>query len=179
MNMKFTKSKSAATMTEYALLISVSLFVCFGGFLYMTHQVDASLHQSSGVISGDEICTPTSPPGQRCNDGTIFAGVDSATNYLVYVTRTDSAIANLTSAVDTCSALVDAGHTDWRLPLQSELQLAYDNRDAIGFFSAAPYWTGTEVSSTTVVAIDFMDGLVGQVAKTNSYRSRCVRVVVQ
>lgn len=179
MSLKLLKSTSAATLTEYALLLSGLIIVCISGVIYLGSEVDASLHRSSVIVSDDPLCTSTSPPGQRCSDGTIFVGIDTTTTYQIYTTRVDNDILSWTEATNKCNFLEESGHTDWRLPIESELQLIYHSRDVIGSFSYVPYWTGTELSATTATAIDFLDGLVGQVAKTNGFRSRCVRVVSQ
>ncbi|MCK4569255.1 MAG: DUF1566 domain-containing protein, partial [Bacteroidales bacterium] len=58
--------------------------------------------------------------------------------------------------------------TDWRLPTLYELNLIYDQQNAIGgFTSGRHYWSSTEVDNTYVWGVRFSDGQHLDLNKSN------------
>jgi len=76
-------------------------------------------------------------------------------------------------AMAACEALGDG----WRLPDKDELNLLYQNKEAIGGFANSSYWSSTEDGSAHARGQNFDDG--GQISgnKTNTYSVRAVRAI--
>ena len=74
-------------------------------------------------------------------------------------------------AIKTCAALGDG----WRLPTIDELDILYENRDRIGGFASANYWSSTEGDSSGVWIQSFDNGLQGSDVKNPTYYVRAVR----
>jgi hypothetical protein len=79
------------------------------------------------------------------------------------------------AAATYCADLTDYGHDDWYLPSQYELAVLYGNRDSLGGFQNAYYWSSSENASLNAYARTFSNGTQSNVSKTNTYRVRCVR----
>jgi len=73
-------------------------------------------------------------------DKTAVGFGDDNTNEIVSVCTTSGI------AADICYDLVSGGYSDWSLPAQSELNMLYNNRVAIGGFTTGNYWTSSEYS---------------------------------
>ena len=66
---------------------------------------------------------------------------------------------------------------DWYLPAKDELNELYNNKDAIGGFSAY-YWSSTEYSDVPAVVAwvhSFSDGIQGFGIKDDVYSVRCIQ----
>ncbi len=67
-------------------------------------------------------------------------------------------------------------YDDWYLPSKYELNLLYQQKDAVGGFASAPYWSSTEYDSDDAWRLDFLSGsqdINGD--KSYLYKVRAVR----
>ena len=74
-----------------------------------------------------------------------------------------------------CADLVTFGYDDWYLPAKDELNAIYQDKEAIGGFSYAYYWSSTEYSNTEAWGQDFNNGSQVIYGKYPTSRVRCVR----
>ncbi|MBO7074301.1 MAG: DUF1566 domain-containing protein [Bacteroidales bacterium] len=94
----------------------------------------------------------------------------------VMVQTQDLGCVNWSSAKTMCESSIVGGYNDWRLPTQSELMTLYHNREIIGGFTNAIYWS-SDTSGNNPIAIDFHDGSLGWVYSNNTYNVRAVRTI--
>ena len=91
------------------------------------------------------------------------------------VWREDLGFMNWEDAVDTCETLGDG----WHLPTKDELNLLYQNKDAIGGFDPSPYWSSTENGNNGnngyVFVHEFKNGHQSSSNKIYSFYFRAVR----
>ena len=78
-------------------------------------------------------------------------------------------------AAKLCDDLVLNGYSDWYLPSKEELNLLYQNRNLIGGFSNAYYWSSSENGSSTAWSLGFPNGNQGHSYKDGTCRVRAVR----
>ncbi len=78
-------------------------------------------------------------------------------------------------AAQQCADLVAFGYDDWYLPAKDELNALYLEKDALGGFSNAYYWSSTEYNTTDAWGQDFTNGSQVSYAKYPTSRVRCVR----
>jgi hypothetical protein len=71
-------------------------------------------------------------------------------------------------AAKLCSDLSYGGRSDWYLPSVDELHTLFFNQNTIGGFSAVNYWSSTESSSDTALAIYFPNGFQGSGNKNDT-----------
>ena len=69
------------------------------------------------------------------------------------------------------------GFNDWRLPTKKELNLIYENRDAIGGFSSNFYWSNTKDDAYYAWYQNFSNGYRDFNNKSYNRLVRCVRSV--
>ena len=110
-------------------------------------------------------------PGAKVADGAVFVGALGAVK--LYTQPADPKPLSWTSAKEFCEQLDAAGHKDWALPSDGELELLYKNQKAIGGFKAIDYASG-EISAT-VSTRDFSSGYVGEARSWDVLAFRCVR----
>ena len=67
------------------------------------------------------------------------------------------------------------GYNDWSLPTKDELMKMYDNKDRIGNFQNAFYWSDTKYSGSHVWDQDFSTGYQTNGSRFNTGRVRAVR----
>lgn len=67
------------------------------------------------------------------------------------------------------------GYTDWFLPSRDELLKLYDNRAAIGGFSATEYWSSSEATATNAYVVNFSTGANSGIPKTSNKSVRPIR----
>ncbi len=115
-------------------------------------------------------------------DGTDDVSVDSLTDGRINRDNLNSALSNF-PAIEACDDATSHGHSDWYLPSQSELNLAYKIIDAGlgGFNSGSRYWASNETSGTTVtftgraLTADDYWYVMATDPKTDLHRVRCAR----
>ncbi len=78
-------------------------------------------------------------------------------------------------AAQICEDLVAFGYDDWYLPAKDELNAIYQDKEAIGGFAYAYYWSSTEYSNTDAWGQDFNNGSQITYGKYPTSRCRCVR----
>jgi hypothetical protein len=132
-------------------------FVIFNGKTIYVHPSD----NSTGVpwYNGTYITTNAS----STSDGDV--------NTVIIVTSQGAG----TYAAKLCSDLEAYGYDDWYLPAKDELNAIYDEKDVIGGFSSAYYWSSTEYNSTDAWGQDFSNGSQVSYGKYPTSRCRCVR----
>ena len=100
--------------------------------------------------------------------GTAIGTGQKATAAIVAGCSTDS-------AAKLCDELSLNGYTDWFLPSELELNELFQNKDTIGGFSAAYYWSSSENSSRYARTQSFGTGSIGGTSKDGGLRVRGVR----
>jgi hypothetical protein len=78
-------------------------------------------------------------------------------------------------AAQLCSDLTAFGYDDWYLPSKDELNAIYLDKEVIGGFTFAYYWSSTEFSMTDAWGQDFNNGSQVTYGKYPTSRVRCVR----
>lgn len=118
---------------------------------------------------------------------TVGAGAQSTTDGSANTTAIVAAIGNGSHAADVClNYEVDsqgnspcepgnACYNDWFVPAVQQLTALYDNRSAIGGFSATTYLSSTELSSALAWRKLFSSGATSGINKNALGRLRCVR----
>ncbi|MCF8321318.1 MAG: DUF1566 domain-containing protein [Flavobacterium sp.] len=102
--------------------------------------------------------------------GTAIGTGLTNTNTIVNVLGTGSYAAKL------CFDLVLNGYSDWYLPSRDEMAKMILNKNAIGGFSSANYWSSTEYDITTAYYSNFTSGSANLVGSKNSVANvRAVR----
>ena len=105
-------------------------------------------------------------------------------DYLPYVSvpgtnliaaKKDAGQGDWNSAIEMCENSTLAGFNDWRLPTKNELLTLYANKDYIGNFKNATYWSSTSEDINNAYHLDFSNGLPHDHGKHNYYYVRCVR----
>jgi hypothetical protein len=100
-------------------------------------------------------------------DGTLFAGISPDTAKVLHTLPRDESphpvdfcLIRGTDIEEVARNARDCGYTDWRIPSPTELQLMHRDREEIRGFGSEWYWTSSETSPSTRVAIRFPDGLM-------------------
>jgi len=88
-----------------------------------------------------------------------------AANYSV---QEDGVTACTGFASDTC-------YGDWYLPSKYELNLLYEEKDVVGLFADANYWSSSENNRWSAWFQYFGDGVQGPNLKDNTFRVRAIR----
>ena len=80
-----------------------------------------------------------------------------------------------TYAARICRDYRGGGYTDWFLPSYDELAQLYINRDAIGGFANAVYWSSTETTMWAAMWLRFPSYAYNYNEKYHAYSVRAVR----
>ena len=109
---------------------------------------------------------------------------DKATG-LMWQKEDDDVERNWADANSYCEGLSLAGHSDWRLPAQLELESIVDltvtepkiDKSKFPNTKSSYYWSSTTVGgvNSTAWQVDFRDGIVSSNFKSMDYNVRCVR----
>lgn len=129
------------------------------------YYVRAFLTTYSGTFYGENITFKANPI--KCP---TFECVGS-----VYSVSPDQGNHTWNDALDVCNSLNYADCSDWYLPDDSELDGMFENKDLIGGFSSAFYWSSTEEIASNAWAQNFYNGYWDYRNISNTFRVRCVR----
>lgn len=99
-----------------------------------------------------------------------YVAIESA--HLAVLAQDFAAMSQL-EASNACRASKVGGFSDWRLPTQTEVFTLYSEKDNIGGFSDAFYWTSEMADSYHNYSMSFADGSLWSV--NGNHRCRCVR----
>jgi hypothetical protein len=126
--------------------------------------------------SGQVEAEPQPQPGDKMDDGTIYAGISPDTNAPMYTTLKDAPLTMKFNDAQEYAAKHEAhGHKDWRVPTKAELNVVFNNRAAIGGFDisgsdpAGWYWSSSQFTWWLASSQRFSDGLQFNIDK--DYRS--------
>lgn len=78
---------------------------------------------------------------------------------------------NWSSVNAMCKNSTVGGYTDWRLPTKEELMVLYNNRDKIGGFNAAMYWSSSYYQYNFYMGYYYVDFRNGELSHTDNYSS--------
>src|ERR1017187_1113092 len=157
---------------SYALVAALALAAsCATAFATETVPGPAAAQRASGTKVGD-----------RVPDGTIYAGTSPETDKALHTTPGDEPRAyNWDSGSRYCADLQAHGHHDWRVPTKGELNVLFQNRDAIGGFNisgsypAVWYWSSSRFDYDSAWDQRFSNGDSGINLKLDGSSLRCVR----
>lgn len=82
---------------------------------------------------------------------------------------------NWQNAIYSCENLTCGGYSDWILPNWEELNAMYINKNNIGDFQSAWYWSSSYQQGVGPLGQNFRDGSQSIVEYTKTFRVRCVR----
>lgn len=119
-------------------------------------------------------------PGDRMDDGTIYAGISPDTGKKMYTTPADATLTmKWRDAMEYATKLDAHGHKDWRVRTKNELNVQFNNRAAIGGFNeSGSVYGGWYWSSDSIINAwnqRFSDGYRGWDEQSNYSSLRCVR----
>ena len=127
--------------------------------------------------------TFTTVPGEKMEDGTIYAGISPDTHRPMYATPEDApGVYQFYKATQHAESLDAHGHRDWRVPTKGELDVLFRFRAAIGGFNisgsspAGWYWSSSDYNHGTAWDRRFSDGLHNNSLKVSVSSLRCVRM---
>jgi hypothetical protein len=118
-------------------------------------------------------------PVRHIPDGAIHAGISPVTGKPMYTTPKDAPLTYTFDQAQAYCAALDTGNKDWRVPTKAELNVLFQNRDAIGGFDttgsipAGWYWSSSRYTFTAW-AQRFSDGFQDYGSKTYASSLRCV-----
>lgn len=99
---------------------------------------------------------------------------DNTTGNFAAKVATDFSVQN--DGLTACTgALNEICHGDWYLPSRYELNLLYQQKDIVGGFANAEYWSSTEASSYDAWFLVFGNGTNNGIDKNRGYSVRAIR----
>ena len=119
-------------------------------------------------------------PGDLAPDGSVYIGLSPETGSPIYTTLMDQGAYSWADVEYIADDLVEAGHSDWRLPTFAELELIYKKKD-MGLLkdsfdsSGTYYWSSDEDLNFLTKVKRFNDGGRGHSFKKVERALRCVR----
>lgn len=123
--------------------------------------IAAAANQSSGIIWAKADNQSTAVPG---GTSTAIGSGSANTDNIIAQNGLDS-----TYAAGLARSYTGGDYHDWYLPSLDELTKLYDNRVAIGGFSAAYYWSSFEGDATTARSKHFSVGSISIQAKSTPW----------
>ena len=126
-----------------------------------------------------EITLETAVPGDVLEDGSIVLQNSNGLALLVSPASTEVVCSWSKVFPEVFEKLRSQGFnsSQWFIPTQEQLNLAYENPEVRRNFSSACYWSSTEFNATGAYIQDFFDGSIFPYSKTNSVRVRAFRCV--
>jgi len=115
--------------------------------------------------------------GAKYEGGIVFYWNDKTGKHGLIAAENDLGAFNWQQAKDTCTNLSLNGYSDWRLPTDDELGSLYANRNVVGGFELALYWSSTEFNQFKAFCQSFDYGIMADNynLKSLKYRVRAVR----
>jgi hypothetical protein len=114
--------------------------------------------------------------GAEYEGGIVFYWSDKTGKHGLIAAETDLGEFNWQQARDTCTHLTLNGYSDWHLPTEDELGALYANRNVVGGFELALYWSSSEFNDLKAFCQTFDYGVANNYAmKALKYRVRPVR----
>jgi hypothetical protein len=105
---------------------------------------DATVRAHPGANGGSKavaVIPAELQPGDRMEDGTIFAGISPDTRGPMFTTPHDAPLVytfnQAAEYAQTLNSQNFLGHNDWRVPSKDELNVLFNNRAAIGGFNVS------------------------------------------
>jgi Protein of unknown function (DUF1566) len=105
-------------------------------------------------------------PGDKMQDGSVFAGISPDTHKPMYATPTDASLTmNFNQAREYAAKLDAHGHKDWRVPTKAELNVMFNNRAAVDGFNvsgsipAGLYWSASPTGKGIAWFQNFSEGV--------------------
>jgi hypothetical protein len=152
---------------------------CLGGAPYL-NLIAATTDISTGIRWGIDGNVPNA---ENADDGATNTA--NIVNCLSNSSGTGcppagGSVATTTYAAGLCSDYTGGGYTDWFLPAKNQLNCLYTNKDVVGDFSTAFYWSSTEANAfdTFVAWIQlFFNGGQSFSNKSDTEGVRCVRAL--
>lgn len=142
----------------------------------------ASQLKPVAVNDGDVLAKAPLKPGDKMQDGTIFAGISPETSKPMYTAPTDERGAHaFNDAAWHAKNNAALGHKDWRMPSKGELNVLFNNRSAIGGFDQTGrdtdgwYWSCSESDGHDAWAQRFSDGAQSHYSQYCASSLRLVR----
>ena len=115
--------------------------------------------------------------GANYQGGIVFYWNDKTGKHGLIAAENDLGEFSWQQAKDTCANLSLNGYSDWRLPTDDELGALYANRNVVGGFTLALYWSSSEFSEYKAFCQSFDYSIMADNynLKTLKYHVRPVR----
>ena len=115
--------------------------------------------------------------GANYQGGIVFYWKDKTGKHGLIAAEKDLGSMNWQQAKDTCASLSLNGYNDWRLPTDDELDALYANRNVVGGFELASYWSSSEFNEYKAFShsFDYTTMADNYNLKSLKYRVRPVR----
>jgi hypothetical protein len=157
------------------------LVICAPGIV-ITKPVPANDAVFGKGVIVEDLVPAALKPGDRMQDGTVYAGISPETGKAMYTTPADAPLTYTFNEARDYAAKLDAyGHRDWRVPTKGELNVLFNSRAAIGGFNeiglypAGWYWSSSESLLRDASSQRFSDGHQMYCNKRDDSSLRCVR----
>jgi hypothetical protein len=126
-----------------------------------------------------EITLENAVPGDVLEDGSIVLKKENGLALLVAPASTEVVCSWSKEFPEVFEKLRSQGFnsSQWFIPTQEQLNLAYENPEVRRNFSSACYWSSTETNTTNACKQLFRNGSLGPSSKTYSLRVRAFRCV--
>jgi len=129
----------------------------------------------AGISGGRRIYAAVSDQAGTCGyDQPTYIAIGS-TSVSDGLTNTDMIVTARPSTPFSCALSCRSLGAKWYVPAQNEAILLYNNREAIGGFTAATYWTSTETATHAGALVNLGTGSVSITTKNSGRKWRCVR----
>ncbi len=158
---------------------------CTGGMIYAGTSPHLNAPMYTTPADAPSALPWNNGPGPNRSETFLTSNVMGALNTLTLTewdADTSTPEVEPHQAAQYCAELTAHGYNDWYLPAIDELQLLYNNRNAIGGFTTSgtefetKYRSSTEHAVNAAESLNFADGVVDDTnGKGVSFQLRCVR----
>lgn len=145
--------------------------------------IAANANQAGSLAGGTEKWSIGGLTGNAQRVGLIGSTYEALGAGLSNTNAIISAYGNGNYAAKLARNYTDGTYTDWYLPSKNEFSKLYENRNAIGGFSADRYWVSSEIdqpasTNTLGISFNFTNGFSGGDSKAWNLLVRPVRTLV-